>query len=86
MTRRLEILIKRVCRQLGTYNYRKVHDALKARARARWKSKYARNMPSRKQIIKIISTARWSKVIRPGGKHRPTEYEFCGGPEEEHEF
>jgi hypothetical protein len=73
-----ERLIRNICRQLDVYNYKDVKRRLKGKMKRRHRNKYKRNFPTDRQIIRLISTVEWSRLIEEGGKKSCNRYEYVG--------
>jgi hypothetical protein len=70
-------MIKNACRALKRYDWQDVEKYLDRKVmRSRFRNKHKRMRPSRKQIIRILATSKWSVPIERGDKHRRTRYKF----------
>jgi hypothetical protein len=81
--KRKELVVMKACRRLRVYEYRDVMKALRAMARSRPSSSprsvvCAREVLTEKEVIRILSIARWHVVLVPGTKRRATRYEYVG--------
>jgi len=74
--KRQERLIRNACRRLGTYTYFDVREVLRKRAANRRRGKYMRTLPTRRQVIRLLAIAPWSRPVKAGGRHGRTLYEY----------
>lgn len=73
-------MAKKICRQLGTYDYVDVANKLKEKTRPKRRTgrrdNVGRHLPTDRQLQKFIEKAKWSHKIRDGDGHQRARYRY----------
>lgn len=77
---RWRVQVKKICRRLGTYDYkdvrRELHEWVRGKRTDGTRRTVAMHFPTDPQLRWLLSHAPWSEQIEPQRNHEPAQYRF----------
>lgn len=77
---RWRVQVKKLCRQLGEYDYkdvrRELHDWVRGKRAGGVRRSVAMHFPTDPQLRWLLAHATWSEQIEPQRNHEPAKYRY----------